>query len=263
MISPEALSNSNLVSRHESLKLLGLRQWYGRYQLPGAAKTPDTLFLEIGAAIESGQVDVSHDASLKAKAELALIVPGIEKPNLDQVEELLVSAASVIEDESTVSLALESAKRSVSQAFESSLSMMTANQAIILYESQNRANEESESTFLQSFLKFSVSSLLTVSDIKFLEWPVFSSKALQAEQSGYFESVFNRWALDADWSGLKYVFYFGYHFEELEQQLLAIKIAKESECVFVPISITITELLGAPIKKRSLWESISRLRCND
>lgn len=263
MISSEVHPSSSLDSRQECLRLLGLKQWYCRYHLPKAAKTPDSLLLKQMPAIALDQQVAGHDVSSNAIAELASTVSAVQTQVPGHASGQQLNSASIPESEPAALLAIDASKQLLGQAIELPLSMMTTDDTVIFYERQHGANEASETALLQSFLKFAVSSQQTVYDLDFLEWPVFSSQALELEQAVYFGSVFSRWALAADWKKLRYVFYFGYYFDELESHLLEIKIEKESECVFVPIRITLAELLGAPIKKRGLWESVSSLSGNE
>jgi hypothetical protein len=141
-----------------------------------------------------------------------------------------------------------------------SLCVMKYENVIVFYEVSSETQQSAESDFLRAFLKFTVrSSSVTERGVSFFVWPAFNGNLLLQTQHVSFLNVFGRFLDSIDWSPLNYLFYFGYHFHHIEQQLLDTKIAKDSECIFVPLQLAIPELLGSPVKKRSLWESVSKL----
>ena len=245
-------------ARHDCLKLLGLRQWYSRYQLPNAQETPDALLLKPLPSSVAVETQVKNGPVITS--DLIQSVRQVESQNLDQVCEQL---DAVVAESSLLLSEPVNLKHITNRVMNLPLGKLVTSNAMVFYERQGVVNNQAEHVFLQSFLKFAVRQQEGAFDSSYMEWPVFSSQAMKAEQSVFFDAVFKKWASGAGWLPLKYIFYFGYHFDSLEQLLLDIKIAQESECVFVPIQINLAELLGAPIKKRGLWASISGLSQDD
>jgi len=245
-------------ARHDCLKLLGLRQWYSRYQLPNARNTPETMLLKPLQSIVAVEEQVKSGPAITS--DLIQSVRQMESQNLDHVSERL---DTVVAESSPLVLAPVNLKHIANRVMNLPLGRLVTSNAMVFYERQGTVSDQAEHVFLQSFLKFAVRQQEGAFDCSYMEWPVFSSQAMKAEQSVFFDAVFKKWASSAGWLPLKYVFYFGYHFDDLEQLLLDIKLAQESECVFVPIQITLAELLGAPIKKRGLWACISGLSQDD
>ena len=78
--------------RNKKLALMGVAQWYSRFQLPGAAASSDALFTQPPVADISPSPAVQNDKSPDA----ALIPdrPPVNKPKLDLVESILSSNAA-------------------------------------------------------------------------------------------------------------------------------------------------------------------------
>lgn len=256
MISSNIQSDINPLARQACLKLLGLRQWYSRYDLPNAYTTPVSLQLKPGfVEAASAQLVKNSLAPIQKNASKSSAVDG-DRLVLEAVAEELCETDQAGHLGAALSLVN---KQNAERAIDLSLCMVFVDGALVIYERESAVNHEVEHAFLRSFLKYAVSSRQGSFESSFLEWPVFSGSVLKAEQLPYFDSVFTRWVCSVDWSSINRIFYFGYHFELLEQSFLDIKISSESECVFVPVQVTLAEILGAPVKKRGLWESISRL----
>lgn len=252
-------SETALIARQAHLSLLGVKQWYSKYRLTHAGKTPEAMFAKpgnVGGELLSKKPCLLGDER-DDKTSLSSNVIG--KQSLENFAEQLGASVSNSPAPVVGSHTARSDSSNSSYDLELSLCMVSVGHGLIFYEGQASEHQIKEHSFFKAFLKFVFDNSTETFDTSFFEWPVFSSAVLRAEQLNHLNEVFSRWAARPEWSSVHYVFYFGYHFDTLERWLLDIKIACDSACVFVPIKISVDEILSAPIKKRSLWETIASL----
>ena len=255
----ENLVDSTVFTRQAHLSLLGIQQWYSRYRLSHAGKTPETLYAKSGVVHLDGLAK-EPQPSVSEKYQRSQSPPVIpEKHHLEKFTEQLSSVKSNVSIEETVSDTPLSEVYSTVSDLTLSLCMVSAGSALVFYEGHESELQTKTQNFLKAFLRFVIEGSHKEFDSRIFEWPVFSSAVLRTDQLRYFNETISRWASKAGWVSVQYVFYFGYHFEALEQQLLDIKMASGSESIFVPIGISLGEILSAPVKKRALWESIAAL----
>lgn len=247
-----------LFNRQVCLNLLGVKQWYSRFNLSNAAKTPAALFAKADIDTNLSRPNTvfpeADQSSAKRLPKQVIDSAGLLKsPEKISVSSLLVEEQANDIDEAQLQESV------VSNDVSLSLNMMSFEKGLIFYEGQASESQLKEQRLLKAFIKFALSGVGEHFESSFFQWPVFSSSVLRKNQNRYLNDSVSRWANQANWSSAQYVFYFGHQFNLLEKEFLDLKLSSESACIFVPIQLSIAELLSAPIKKRALWDCISSL----
>tara|TARA_R110002072_G_scaffold90500_1_gene202357 strand:+ start:3085 stop:3837 length:753 start_codon:yes stop_codon:yes gene_type:complete len=241
----------NVQGRHDLLQSLGVSQWYSKYALPNTVITPDKLFLRD----EELQRDVLGDSSLESSVAEVLKQPlAINSVMADLTSEKsslpgLTADASgaIIRPATVVSL---------------SLSMARFDDLLICYESivGSVGGVKLEQALLLSIIKSLGSGIEGANELDCCQsfvWPPFLAESLQHDQSKYFELSLRCWLGSQGLDSVSRILYFGSNYSQIENVVLELRSESEAGFTVLPVAVTLSELLGAPVKKKSLWSVLS------
>ncbi len=240
--------------RSQTLKRLGLIQWYSRFDLPGAAKTPDVLLAVTSDSGEQVSVKNAEFRSI-AVARDAKRADDISADKVSKGDSQIINTEKDVRVDPGIPIVLPQKDGQLSL----SLALQASRTVLILSESHDGVDIALENDLLVSILKFIDTGKFGIVDVERMVWPVFSSSAMRMHQSAYYESALSLWLSKKHWREIKYVLYLGKSFSELESCLVSMAKEYESDCAFISLSVSGAELLGMPVKKRLLWEAISGL----
>lgn len=243
-------------SRHELLRHLGVNQWYSKYILPKAPATPVSLYY----------VDTLKDNENESSGvdTIGSLVDGSEAES----QSLNVVIADLVTNEpekhEQPSPEIEKTPTAV-VAISLSLSMVRFGSLLVCYESNGSQAGDGlhlEQKLLLSILR-SIDAHVEVSGVfnnhDSFVWPPFLSSSLFKDQSSYFELSLKRWLCLQDFNGVTQVLYFGASFHQIENIFLEVRSETEADFILLPVDISLSELVGVPVKKKSLWALLSRV----
>lgn len=250
---------SVLPLRHGFLKTLGIKQWYSKFALPGAAETPSALFR---------QEVLSDDVERKDGLGHADVDASIQQPEINSGKDLLKSILSSedggaadegVEDNADLVKAEDGVVSDLGiSSIELSLSRFGS--VLIFNELSQSGNDVLEGrlqlNILNCFKNIEAGSLDFNAVIK---WPVFESKELLNTQLVFFESIIKRWVSDVKWGGVTHVFYFGKQYENLERIILDAQLEMGADSLVIPFGSSLSEVISSPLKKKSLWSLFARI----
>lgn len=238
-----------LDERNKLLTQLGLKQWYARFKFKSAKQYSHLYRKSLDAQSGSdkvlplmpGGVVQDDERIVRSEVDLESISPDFSETEVSVSKRLILSDIHL--GINALDICLVETNRDV----------------LVIFEKDGNAQLDVQISLLKSIFKsIKVYDELALNSVSF-EWPVFKAAVLKIDQQLSFDEVFRRWISDVAWPSYKYVFYFGYHYEQIEHLLLDVKSESRSECLFMHINITLSDIVSVPTKKRTIWERLSKL----
>ncbi|MFV1871731.1 MAG: hypothetical protein ACMZ64_00190 [Oleiphilus sp.] len=244
--------------RHGLLKALGVKQWYSRFVLKGAADTPLALFKKTDAVSGKAESSVS---------QAAFVDPVVSRAPIKIGKELIEDITGLTESSNAATLSDDSASEPLVTPIESSgnsipaleLSLSCFGEVLVFNESMGSQGLDREAKLQENVLS-SVGLIKAVqmqSQMHF-KWPVFESPIIDNAQRPFFESIIRRWVSTVKWSDIKFIFYFGQHIHTIEPAIVECQQSHNVDSRIIHFGASLGEVMASPLKKKSLWMLLSK-----
>lgn len=242
--------------RHETLQHLGVSQWYCKYTLPNVLATPSSFFLKKEEYCEEGEVKAIPLIGAIQGKESAQVAHSL-MASLDTMEKGSGKDSSQLFQESVITT------KKISPHYLS-LAVVRMGALLIFYDIAAAVDNviNLEQTLLLSVVRClspAVIDVEAVGNVSSFVWPPFYSPKLLSSQSEYFNGALNSWVGLQSFTGVEKILYIGMNFHYLDDVFLEQRSKNESECAVIPIELTLSELIGSPIKKKKVWSILSKI----
>jgi len=243
----------NISARQSHLSEMGIPQWYTRFELLGAASSPNMEIIPQEAnlaslPVEKPKITLATTKNLVASTKVLDPVTLLQSQNTLDVKPEVPDVVS-----SDDCSAIKISESQIVQGFVPfiSLAVFVADEYIAITDVENEVSYQEEQVLLQNILK-----TVAIKDVDFqfkerFSWPVFNSEKVLSGCESIHGSLLTRWFESLHLSQYRPLMYFGSQNKELIKQSL------ESGCSLVLFDESLTSLLRMPARKENVWKALS------
>ena len=253
----------DIQSRQTHLSEMGVPQWYTRFALVGAAKSPNIDVVsndELPAVIAPSRV-----AKHEAKAEDAHVVEGVVDSLLGEVSKTLQSrittpnlkaskeSAVPASEQSGASEPVEVSKNNTWSLADITLGGFVSGPYIVVSEMANSMSHLEEISLLQNMMSVVDHRCAKFEFTGGFSWPVFKAAKVMGGQASMHEALVKRWLASQALPHRKVMLVFGVNCRDLIEKRLHESSENVSNYKTLFFDDSLSDIYKMPLRKKDAW----------